>query len=117
MERVSLRRVTLYVALSRNEGFGLTPLDAQASKTAVVASDAGAYKELVTEGTGTVVPAGDGRALTDAIKPYLEALKRPLPWAKKPWSMCKKTFPLIKKQARLTKFIRNFSQKNSAIVL
>ncbi len=29
------RRLTLYVAPSRNEGFGLTPLEAMASKTAV----------------------------------------------------------------------------------
>ena len=77
MEFVWCLRVTLYVAPSRNEGFGLTPLDAQASKTAVVASDAGAYKELVTEGTGTVVPAGDGKALRDAIKPYLEDPEKP----------------------------------------
>ncbi|MDE1991752.1 MAG: glycosyltransferase family 4 protein, partial [Rhizobiaceae bacterium] len=41
------RRATLYVAPSRNEGFGLTPLEAMASRTAVVASDAGAYAEMI----------------------------------------------------------------------
>jgi len=66
------RRISLYVAPSRNEGFGLTPLEAMASGTAVVASDAGAYAELVVPGeTGTVVPAGDGPALSRAIEPYL----------------------------------------------
>ncbi len=66
------RRLLLYVAPSRNEGFGLTPLEAMASRTAVVASDAGAYAELVTSGvTGAVVPAGDGEALTEAIRRYL----------------------------------------------
>jgi mannosyltransferase len=66
------RRLSLYVAPSRNEGFGLTPLEAMASRTAVVASDAGAYAELVTRGvTGAVVPAGDGDALTEAIRTYL----------------------------------------------
>ena len=65
------RRLSLYVAPSRNEGFGLTPLEAMASRTAVVASDAGAYAELVTPGvTGAVVPAGDGDALTKAIGKY-----------------------------------------------
>jgi mannosyltransferase len=66
------RRLSLYVAPSRNEGFGLTPLEAMASQTAVVASDAGAYAEMVVPGeTGAVVPAGDGRALTEAIRAYL----------------------------------------------
>jgi mannosyltransferase len=66
------RRLSLYVAPSRNEGFGLTPLEAMASRVPVVASDAGAYAELVTPGTtGAVVPAGDGAALTDAIRTYL----------------------------------------------
>lgn len=66
------RRIELYVAPSRNEGFGLTPLEAMASRIAVVASDAGAYAELVEDGrTGAVVPAGDGAALTDAIARYM----------------------------------------------
>ncbi|MFU0506706.1 glycosyltransferase family 4 protein [Pseudaminobacter sp. NGMCC 1.201702] len=66
------RRISLYVAPSRNEGFGLTPLEAMASGTAVVASDAGAYAEMVDVGqTGAVAPAGDGAALREAIRPYL----------------------------------------------
>ncbi|WP_081279262.1 glycosyltransferase family 4 protein [Rhizobium phaseoli] len=70
--KVWYRRLTLYVAPSRNEGFGLTPLEAMASRTAVVASDAGAYAELIAEGkTGSVVAAGNGEALTRAIAPYI----------------------------------------------
>ena len=66
------RRFDLYVAPPRNEGFGLTPLEAMASGTAVVASDAGAFRELIVEGvTGRVVPAGDAGALALAIAPYL----------------------------------------------
>lgn len=67
-----LRRVSLCVAPSRNEGFGLTPLEAMASETAVVASDAGAYRDIVAEGeTGFVVPAGDKAGLIRAIETYL----------------------------------------------
>jgi mannosyltransferase len=70
--RLWYRRVSLYVAPSRNEGFGLTPLEAMASGSAVVASDAGAYRYLIDEGkTGFVVPAGDGKALENAIRHYL----------------------------------------------
>jgi len=66
------RRLSLYVAPSRNEGFGLTPLEAMASQTAVVTSDAGAYAEMTIEGeTGSVVPAGDGAALTNAIGRFM----------------------------------------------
>ena len=100
MECVSLRRVTLYVAPSRNEGFGLTPLDAQASKTAVVASDAGAYKELVTEGTGTVVPAGDGKALTEAINPIWKTLKNHA-MGEKALEHVQKDFPLDKEASSI----------------
>ena len=72
MSRLWFRRLSLYVAPSRNEGFGLTPLEAMASRTPVVASDAGAYAEMVVPGeTGAVVPAGDGEALTSAIGTYL----------------------------------------------
>ncbi|MCF6367363.1 glycosyltransferase family 4 protein [Rhizobium halophilum] len=66
------RRLTLYVAPSRNEGFGLTPLEAMASQTVVVASDAGAYAEQIVMGiTGAVAPAGNYEALRDAIASYL----------------------------------------------
>jgi|HigsolmetaAR202D_1030399.scaffolds.fasta_scaffold01528_17 Glycosyltransferase len=65
------RRISLYVAPSRNEGFGLTPLEAMASGTPVVASDAGAYAEMITSAVGAVVPAGDGAALTAAIEAYM----------------------------------------------
>ncbi|TCL93734.1 mannosyltransferase [Rhizobium sp. PP-WC-2G-219] len=71
------RRVSLLVAPSRNEGFGLTPLEAMASGAAVVASDAGAYAEMIRPGeTGAVVPAGDGEALTTALRLYLQAPAR-----------------------------------------
>ena len=43
-----------------------------ASETAVAASDAGAYCDIVADGeTGFVVPAGDKAALARAIETYL----------------------------------------------
>ena len=66
------RRLTLFVAPSRNEGFGLTPLEAMASGVACVTTDAGAYAEMIDQGfSGHVVPAGDGAALRSAIEAYL----------------------------------------------
>ncbi len=66
------RRLRLFVAPSRNEGFGLTPLEAMACGTAVVASDAGSYAETISPGeTGSVVRAGDADALCEAIRSYM----------------------------------------------
>ncbi|WP_197019153.1 glycosyltransferase family 4 protein [Thioalkalivibrio sp. HK1] len=67
------RHLRLFVAPSRNEGFGLTPLEAMACGTAVVASDAGSYAEMILpEKTGLIVPAGDKDALCQAIRIYME---------------------------------------------
>lgn len=73
------QRFDLYVAPPRNEGFGLTPLEAMASATPVVATNAGAFSELIVDGvTGRVVPIDDAPAMAAAIEPYLEdaALRR-----------------------------------------
>jgi mannosyltransferase len=70
--KVWYRRLSLYVAPSRNEGFGLTPLEAMASETAVIASTAGAYQDMIVPGvTGEIVPAGDYDALKAALASYL----------------------------------------------
>jgi mannosyltransferase len=61
--------IDLYVAPSRNEGFGLTPLEAMACGVPVVTSNAGAYADLVQPGqNGEISPAGDGKALIAAIE-------------------------------------------------
>jgi len=64
--------VTLYVAPMRWEGFGLTPLEAMASGTAVVATRTGAAAQLVADGdTGFLVPPDDVDALAAAMEPLL----------------------------------------------
>lgn len=90
------KRLTLYVAPSRNEGFGLTPLEAFASQTAVVAADAGAYAELVTEDTGKIVPAGDLPALKAAIEPYLADPQTAIAAGNAALSHVREYFPLAK---------------------
>ena len=57
------RRIALYVAPMRNEGFGLTPLEAMASGAAVVATRTGAAPYLVAEGvTGFLRDTADDLA-------------------------------------------------------
>ncbi|WP_156850721.1 glycosyltransferase family 4 protein [Bartonella refiksaydamii] len=95
------RRLSLYVTPSRLEGFGLTPLEAMASQTAVVTSDVGIFKELVVEGTGTVVKAGDGAALTAAIEPYFTDLEKTMAVGKKALAHVRAHFPLEKEAAEI----------------
>ncbi|WP_336276507.1 glycosyltransferase family 4 protein [Bartonella sp. CB178] len=95
------RRLSLYVAPSRTEGFGLTPLEAMASQTAVVASDAGIYKELVVEGTGTVVEGGSTQLWATAIEPYFSDLEKTLIAGKRALSHVRAHFPLEKEAAAI----------------
>ena len=65
---VLFRSMSLVAALSRNEGYGLTVPEAMASGTAVLASEAGAWKEVVRDGIdGYVVPCGDVSATREKL--------------------------------------------------
>src|SRR5262249_18405511 len=66
-------RISIYAFCSRNEGFGLTLLEAMAGENSLVASRAGAAEVVVDDGnTGLLVPPGDVNATAAA----LEALMR-----------------------------------------
>jgi mannosyltransferase len=61
----------LFVAPSREEGFGLTPLEAMACGVPVIASRAGAYEDIVDDGvTGRLVDTGDLAAMTHAMHTF-----------------------------------------------
>ena len=66
------RALDLYVAPQRWEGFGLTPLEAMASGVPVVATDVGAFSELIDEDTGILVPAGSAEAIGDAAALFMD---------------------------------------------
>lgn len=54
------RAMSIVTALSRNEGFGLTVLEAMSTKAAVVASKAGAWPDIIRDGdNGYLIPVGD----------------------------------------------------------
>jgi mannosyltransferase len=66
------RRLTIYAFTSRNEGFGLTLIEAMAAGAALVASRAGAAELVVEDGlTGVLTPPGDADALVAALEPLL----------------------------------------------
>ncbi len=66
------RRLTIYAFTSRNEGFGLTLIEAMAAGAALVASRAGAAEFVVEDGvTGVLTPPGDVDALVAALEPLM----------------------------------------------
>lgn len=65
------RRLTIYAFTSRNEGFGLTLIEAMASGAALVATRAGAAEIVVSDDTGVLVPTDDVDALAAALKPLM----------------------------------------------
>ncbi len=69
------RALDLFVAPQRWEGFGLTPLEAMATAVPVVATDVGAFPELIVTGereTGVVIPADDLAAMTAAAGTFMD---------------------------------------------
>lgn len=66
------QRISIYAFTSRNEGFGLTLLEAMAAENAVVAARAGAAEIVIRDGeTGVLVPPGDVDALALALEPLM----------------------------------------------
>jgi len=108
------QHLQLYVAPSRNEGFGLTPLEAMACQTAVVASDAGAYRELVGKGCGLVVAAGDGAALTKAIESFLSDVEKTKIAGLQALTHVQTHFPLAKEVDALAKLYEEMFNMDNA---
>lgn len=66
------QRITIYAFTSRNEGFGLTLIEAMSAGAALVASRAGAAEFVVEDGvTGMLTPPGDVDALVAALEPLM----------------------------------------------
>jgi mannosyltransferase len=66
------QRLTVYAFTSRNEGFGLTLIEAMAAGAALVASRAGAAELVVEDGvSGVLTPPGDADALVTALEPLM----------------------------------------------
>jgi mannosyltransferase len=69
------RALDLFVAPQRWEGFGLTPLEAMASGVPVVATDVGAFPEIVTtgdNGAGLLIARDDLDAMAKAVSELMD---------------------------------------------
>jgi mannosyltransferase len=65
------QRLTIYAFTSRNEGFGLTLIEAMSAGAALVAARAGAAEFVVDGTTGVLTPTGDADALVAALEPLM----------------------------------------------
>jgi mannosyltransferase len=66
------QRLTIYAFTSRNEGYGLTLIEAMAVGAALVATRAGAAELVIAESdAGVLVPTGNADALAAAIEPLM----------------------------------------------
>jgi mannosyltransferase len=71
------QRIAIYVFASREEGFGLTLVEAMAAGTALVAARAGAAETVVSDGeSGVLVAPGDVEALVRALEPLMREPQR-----------------------------------------
>ena len=71
------QRISIFAFTSRNEGFGLTLLEAMAAENAVVAARVGGAEVVVTDGeTGILIPPDDAEALARALEPLMRAPER-----------------------------------------
>jgi len=66
------RVLDLYVAPQRWEGFGLTPLEAMACGVPVVATDVGAFSEIISPDVGEIIPVGDVQSMAKACQSWLD---------------------------------------------
>ncbi|MCF7700270.1 glycosyltransferase family 4 protein [Loktanella sp. M215] len=74
--------IDLYIAPQRNEGFGLTPLEAASCGVPSIATDTGAFAEIVAQDvTGLLIPTDDPAALQQAIRTALSDPARLSRWA------------------------------------
>lgn len=64
--------IDLYIAPQRNEGFGLTPLEAMSCGVPSIATRVGAFEEIVADGeTGQLIQPEDPAALEQALRDCL----------------------------------------------
>ncbi|MDN5249307.1 MAG: glycosyltransferase family 4 protein [Alphaproteobacteria bacterium] len=62
----------LYATPSRDEGFGLTALEAMSSGVATIASDAGAYPEIIPPDCGIVISDINATSMSKALRIFFE---------------------------------------------
>ncbi|MEX0404783.1 glycosyltransferase family 4 protein [Aquibium sp. LZ166] len=98
------KALDLFVAPQRWEGFGLTPLEAMACGVPVVATDVGAFSELVVDGvTGAIIPPGEAEAMAAAAGAYMSDDEKRQTAGQEALRRAREDFPLEKEAEMLAR--------------
>jgi mannosyltransferase len=104
------RRLTIYAFTSRNEGFGLTLIEAMSVGAALVASRAGAAELVVEDGvTGVLTPPGDVDALVEALEPLMRDPASAAAMGERGRARVLEKFSLDAEASRIAEVYRNIS--------
>ena len=104
--------LSLCIAPQRWEGFGLTPLEAMACGVPVVATDVGAFSELVVEGkTGTVIETDSLEKMVAATAVYLDDASLREASGQAAMEHVRKNFPLEREAENLIAVYRQLMSK------
>ncbi|MDP0490484.1 MAG: glycosyltransferase family 4 protein [Verrucomicrobiota bacterium JB023] len=103
------RALHLVTALSDNEGFGLTVLEAFASGTAVLATRAGAWADIVSPGIdGELIPVKDERAVEVALRELLQHPSQLIEMGQRGREKAVADYSIEREVAALSQFYRRF---------
>src|SRR3984957_15177450 len=104
------QRLTIYAFTSRNEGFGLTLIEAMSVGAALVASRAGAAELVVEDGvTGVLTPPGDVDALVRALEPLMRDPASAAAMGERGRARVLEKFSLDAEAGRIAEVYRNIS--------
>jgi mannosyltransferase len=112
------QRISIYGFTSRNEGFGLTLLEAMAAGVALVATRAGGAERVVTDGeTGVLVPPGDVGALIAALELLMRDPQRAAEMGRRARTRVTAEFSIDAEVARIAAVYRRVLEINEAVNL
>ncbi|MGJ8679127.1 glycosyltransferase family 4 protein [Paraglaciecola sp.] len=104
--------LSMVSALSDNEGFGLTVLEAMSSEAAVLATQAGAWEEIIRPGIdGYVVPVNDQLAVTDKMQLLLSDMDKLADMGKAGRKRVEEKYQVQDEAKRLVDFFKTLQQQ------
>ena len=104
--------MTIVAALSRNEGYGLTPLEGMASGAAVLTSKEGVWDELVRDGIdGYLVNTGNVDETSEKLNLLIKNSSKTLTMGENASKYIHENFSVENEAKKIIKHIRNVQNR------